>query len=53
MKYFWAENDHGQQLGATFGRLRDDGQRDHHLLGQNGHTNYKQNDSRAMLDRRY
>ena len=33
-RLFGEEDDEGQQPGAPSGRMRDDGQRDQHLLGQ-------------------
>ena len=45
----FAENDERQQLGATFGCVRDDGQRHCHLFGQNWNADYQQDDGRQRL----
>ena len=46
------EDDEGQQPGAPPGRVRDDGQRDRHLLGQDGHAHHQPHDRRPVLHRR-
>ena len=46
------ENDGRQQSGAAPGRLRDDGQRHDHLLGQDGDADDEPHDRRAGLPRR-
>ena len=37
---YFVENDGGQQLGSSLGRLRDHGQRHNHLLRQNRNTHH-------------
>ena len=47
--FLFAENDEGQQPGASLGRLRDDGQRHCHLLGQDGHADDEPHDRRELV----
>ena len=44
-----AENDGGQQPGTASGRVRDDGQCDVDLLGQDGNSDDQQDDCRSEL----
>lgn len=45
-------DDARQQSCAAFGRVRNDGQRDEHLFGQDRHAHHQSNDRRPELHQR-
>ena len=47
------ENDERQQPGATFGRMRNDGQRNGDMFGQDRNVDDEPHDRRAELHGRY